>query len=543
LSISVKQMSEAPSHNKPSSTPVEDPKQGTDPAIVNSDRIGNDRQQKDKDEQEAEHELQNSADKNIGAIEVISEDDLDPVCLCASDAVINIILRQREAAMHKLDAALGMVQEDEPQSLSRQYSLSVTGRLLDKHISECLELLETDLAKETANNTRGEQAEHISAEMRIIMEYHIEQALEETNRELQSLTITKIFLEMMIYHEYFASEQSSSVTFVEYIRGLRWSDRSTVGLKKRFEVLLNHMVLSGLSDVPDNTVEYFFRNTSPSNLGGKYSKEGLELPLERWGSLESLLHIRENDRIMSYLVNFILWLTSTYAITEDPTLVTPLLRDIELSAEEQEVLSKIWLGEEQEGITTVEKNMCLVCSKAQTELKADSLVSLSHGESGIGLQPGSSVGWIMKAVRKRPDTSLAGKRDFLEGAEDRIIQVFDKDFYNLYHKYTGEVHPDDHGKHAHDTASSPSEPTMPIPAPRKVYKRHVLLDIEGEDWTDMMQKYGYHPACREQDIQPYRGMEALRFILATEKNGLEWNNEEWFHIPSVERRMAADDGD
>lgn len=543
MSISVKQMSEAPSHNKPSSTPIEDPKQGTDPAIVNSDRIGNDRQQKDKDEQEAEHELQNSADKNIGAIEVISEDDLDPGCLCASDAVINIILRQREAAMHKLDAALGMVQEDEPQSLSRQYSLSVTGRLLDKHISECLELLETDLAKETANNPRGEQAEHISAEMRIIMEYHIEQALEETNRELQSLTITKIFLEMMIYHEYFASEQSSSVTFVEYIRGLRWSDRSTVGLKKRFEVLLNHMVLSGLSDVPDNTVEYFFRNTSPSNLGGKYSKEGLELPLERWGSLESLLHIRENDRIMSYLVNFILWLTSTYAVTEDPTLVTPLLRDIELSAEEQGVLSKIWLGEEQEGITTVEKNMCLVCSKAQTELKADSLVSLSHGESGIGLQPGSSVGWIMKAVRKRPDTSLAGKRDFLEGAEDRIIQVFDKDFYNLYHKYTGEVHPDDHGKHAHDAASSPSEPTMPFPAPRKVYKRHVLLDIEGEDWTDMMQKYGYHPACREQDIQPYRGMEALRFILATEKNGLEWNNEEWFHIPSVERRMAADDGD
>ncbi|MCJ1251605.1 hypothetical protein MMC30_008840 [Trapelia coarctata] len=539
LSISVEQMSLAPSHdqsgftshNKSGFTPRENQKQATDLSTVDSSHIVDHKQKENQDEQAAEHDPQEPADKKIGAIGGVSEDDLDLGCLCASIAVVDVILRMRETAMHEFEEVVERIQGEEPQAHFTQHSMSWIGRLTDEHISERLGLLETDLAEETANNLHGEHSEHISAEMKIIMEYHITEALEETSRELQSILVIKTFLEVMIYHEYLASEQSSSLPFPEYIRELRWSDGSTVGLRKRCEVLLSHMVVSGLCDEPDDRAEYFIRNPLPNNLEGKYLNEGLELPLERWGGLDSLLHIREGDRIMKYLVNFILWVNSTYVVTDDPIRNTPLLCEIELSAEEQKIVEKIVVGEMQEGVVAVEKNMCFLCNKGKTELIN---VVLRPAESSNRLQHEGFVRWILKAVRKWPDASLAGKKEFVEDPEDHIIQVFDSDFYRLYHKYTGEVHPG-----APSTTSSPSASNSQTSGNRKLYKRHVFLDIDGDDWMDMVLKFGYNAGRREQDIQPYRGTEALRFILATQRDGVEWNNDQVFHIPIIDRMMAS----
>ena len=508
------------SHNKPGFTPIECHTQDADISIVDNPTVDK-KQKENQDGGLSEHELRGFEDKKAHDTEAINEDDLDPGCLCASIAVIDIILRERESAMHRVEAFLGKVHKDGPQSLSTQYSMSWIGKSLDRHTTEDLELLETDLAEKAARNPRGEHSEHPDAEMEVIMEYHILKGTLEIFREVQRITIVKELLEMMLYHEYLASEQSSSSTFSEYITELRWSDSSTIGLQKRFENLLNHRAISGHRNKPDNTVGHYFRKTSPTNVGGKYSEEGLEMPLERWGGLESLLHIREEERIMQYLVNSILWLSATYVVTKHPIRSTELLTDIELSAEEREIVEKIWQGEKQEENVTVEQNRCQV-------------------QSSVSLDYGCLALWILKAVRKRPDTSLAGKREFIEDPEDHIIEVSNKDFYRLYHKYIGEAHPDDHGgKKARGLTSSPMDSDTQDPVAKESYKRHVLLDINDEDWADMVQKYRYDAKAREQDFRPFRGVEALQAILGMKKLGIEWDNNNYYHIHTKAR---ADDG-
>ena len=147
-----------------------------------------------------------------------------------------------------------------------------------------------------------------------------------------------------MYHEYLASEQSSFSTFPDHLSELRWSDGPADGLKKRIATISNHMFIAVLLDRADNAGEHFINNTSSRNAEGRLSKEGLELLLDRWGGLESLFQIREHAQVMKYLVNCIIWYSSTYIFSTGPTYFTQLLCDIELNSQERETVEKIWLG-------------------------------------------------------------------------------------------------------------------------------------------------------------------------------------------------------
>lgn len=297
-------------------------------------------------------------------------------------------------------------------------------------------------------------------------------------------------------------------------------------MKERFAVLFKHMVVGG--DPLDEVVKYFLGDPSPKNLERRYSREGLELPLDRWGGLATLLHIREDEIIMDYLVNFIIWYSSSYVMTDDPIYHTRLLRDIRLGAQEREIVERIWLGEKQEGTAEALENACPVCSEFPTEVLDPVPVSLPEVEGHLSVQHESASRWILKAVRKKPDMSLSGKVEFVMDPRERFIEVVDSDFYYLYYKYTGKVHPDD--QEGRGTRMAYRGPT---------YKHHVLIDIQGEDWLDMVEKYEFDSARCEQDWKPYRGNEALRAIMSAKKDGEEWQNEDWFHIGVSEEREGA----
>lgn len=535
IPMDVEHMTLASSDDQPSLTPTHEKNRGTDPSTMNSNPTISGTQKDKQDKQGAEYECSGPVDNKNTVKETITEDDLDLGCLCASDEVIGIMLEKREAAMAKIEAVLRSTEEVNHWPLSKQHAMSWIGEVLDKHIAEHLGLLEADLAEDAVNNPREENAEHFDADMKVIMEYQMSQALEKTRREVQRIMMVKHIVEMLIYHEYLTSKHSLSSTFPEYLMELRWSDEPSAGLKKRLTVLFNHMVVGG--DPLDEIVEYFLGDPSPENPKWRDSRDGLELPLERWGGLATLLHIHENDAIMSYFVNFIIWYSSTYVMTDDPIYHTKLLRDIKLSAQDREIIEKIWLGEKQEGTAEVAENTCLICSNFPTEILDSVPVSLPEFEGHLGLQHGSASHWIVKAVRKKPDMSLPGKMDFVMDPRERLIEVVDSDFYYLYYKYTGKLHPDEH---------RPSGTRMAYRGP--TYKHHVLIDIQGEDWIDMMEKYGFDSARCEQDRKPYRGNEALRAMVSAKKNGEEWQNEDWFGIgtseePREEREQTGTEGE
>lgn len=57
-----------------------------------------------------------------------------------------------------------------------------------------------------------------------------------------------------------------------------------------------------------------------------------------------------------------------------------------------------------------------------------------------------------------------------------------------------------------------------------MYKRHVLLDIDGKDWMEMQGKYGYDPTREEQAVKPPRGNDALRAIVVLGGIGEGWRD-------------------
>lgn len=465
-SMNVGQMTLASSDDQPGLTTTEKQNQGTDPTTVDSNPTFSDKRKGNKDKQAAEHESLGSTDRDTGVKDSITEVDLDLGCLCASDKVVGIILEKREAAMDRIEAVLRSTEEIDHRPLSKQHAMSWIGELLDKHIAEHLDLLEADLAEDAVNNPREENAEHFDAGMKVIMEYQILQALEKIRREVQRIMMVKNILELLVYHEFSTTKHSSPLTFPEYLMKLRWSDGPRAGLKERFAVLFKHMVVGG--DPLDEVAKYFLGDPSPKNIEQKYSREGVELPLDRWGGLATLLHIREDEIIMDYLVNFIIWYSSSYVMTDDPIYHTRLLRDIRLGAQEREIVERIWLGEKQEGTAEALENACPVCSEFPTEVLDPVPVSLPEVEGHLSVQHESASRWILKAVRKKPDMSLSGKMEFVMDPRERFIEVVDSDFYYLYYKYTGKVHSDD--QEGRGTRMAYRGPT---------YKHHVLIDIQG----------------------------------------------------------------
>ena len=139
----------------------------------------------------AEHGLKDSVENKKRVLETFNEGDMDPGCLCASEALLDIIQKKKKDAMSRFEAVLTATEEGEGHSLSKNYAISWIARLLDKNITERLELLEIDLAKDGEDSLCGECEEGIDAETKAIIAYHITEAVEDIRRQVQRITILR----------------------------------------------------------------------------------------------------------------------------------------------------------------------------------------------------------------------------------------------------------------------------------------------------------------------------------------------------------------
>ncbi|MCJ1397183.1 hypothetical protein MMC11_000375 [Xylographa trunciseda] len=365
------------------------------------------------------------ADSDVGRVVERSEDN-DWVCICVSDKVARVAKEARENALADLTKVLHFLVVDETDFPYQKETNPWMVQLLDERLHEAFQdiLDELECLEEVKRlPKRGHFHPHINSGMSNIIRKHIDDIGDFLIAEVRVMMLVKDFLSDMVSHEMGTIAWPPHGTKQETIATVNRHNRTCGGLSQRVLFFMNHVA----QFFPQHTMSQSQkRDLGPSlRIDGIYAQKFVSLPLERWGGLDSLLDIHENDAVMYTLVACIYSFANNkvYANIDEDSMAG--FEDIDLSDDESKIVKGIWLGERtapgRGAYTALELPRCSDCE--------DPLSLRSHGRLAYGGPDDATKEFTVKHIHYSLPTGAL-----------RTIEVDDEDFYRLYRQKNGEAH-------------------------------------------------------------------------------------------------------
>ncbi|MCJ1322491.1 hypothetical protein MMC15_007840 [Xylographa vitiligo] len=391
-------------------------------------------------------------------------DDNDWVCICVSSKVARVAKEAREMVLAHLTKVLGFIVKDETDFPYQKETNPWMIRLFDErllkalqHILDDLECLEEVLTKPK----HGHGHPHINSRMSGIIEEHIHNIGDILVAEVEAVILVKDFLTDMVDHELGTIAWAERNTKHKFIAVVNQHTRQSGGLNLRMIWFLSY--LQRLS--PHEKMSLPKRNVGPGRrIEGHYYQRFVELPLERWGGLESLLDIHEDDAVMNALAYSVYGVAVCGAYLN----VGPAARfgfgRINLSETGARVKLSIWFGERDIAMySSADINFHIVSHHPDLQ-NAQGQVDAT---TPITMQP-----FTIKHICLQP-----------QAHSQLVIETDDKDFFRLYRQYKGDIHPQE--------AAGPGSPALEDSAQKinLVGAGTENLEVNLDDFKAMMETY------------------------------------------------------
>ncbi|MCJ1385878.1 hypothetical protein MMC17_009002 [Xylographa soralifera] len=397
-----------------------------------------------------------------GLIEM-SEDN-DWVCICVSDKVARVAKKAREDVLVNLTKVLGFLVKDETDFPYQKETNPWMVQLFDERLHKAFQRILVDLECLEEVNMKpkhGHGHPHINSRMSKIIKDHIENIGKCLVAEVEAMMLVKDFLADMVDHELGIIASPKRGTNHEFIAAMNRHFKVCGGLNERFLSFLGYLLRLS----PQERMSLPKRNVGPGRrIEGHYYQRFVELPMERWGGLESLLDIHENDAVMNALATSIYRIAVSGAYLNIGSAAAAGFGEVCLSEVVAGVKLRIWLGEEE------------IATYSPADIRTyityhHPVVSFRHRQVEDTLQDVTKT-FTIKHIYHRPETS-----------PQLVIKTDNKDFYRLYRQYMGKIHPEEvDGPYT----PAPQDSAWGI---KLVCVGVESLDVDLDDFKQMMETY------------------------------------------------------
>ena len=261
-------------------------------------------------------------------------DDPNCVCICLSDMVAGVAMKVRENTLKTLTKTPGSLVKNEMKYPYQKETNPWMVRTFDKKLHAALLRLldELECLEEVKSHPkRGYGCVDIPSRMYVTINHSIEDVGSLWIAEIKTLKLVQDFLTDMVAHELkcFLPKHRSDHDSIEAMNSIG----NMYGLSHRIIFFVQHL----MSLFPDASKQYFKKVHASG-------RRHTAIALERWGGLQGLLNIHENDTIMDALVSCIhSFAFSIFYVKEDRDAIAGI-KELHLSEPESTVLKRIWLG-------------------------------------------------------------------------------------------------------------------------------------------------------------------------------------------------------
>ncbi|MCJ1416956.1 hypothetical protein MMC32_003295 [Xylographa parallela] len=272
-------------------------------------------------------------------------EDIDWVCICVSDKVARVAKEAREKYLADLTEVLGFLAKGEREFPYQKETNPWMVQLFDERLREAFQRILDDL-KCLEEVKRKPKHLHINSRMSDIIKERIDDLGESLVTEVEALMLVKDFLTDMVDHELGTTGLSQRGTKHDFIPATKRYRRPSGGLN----VLCLNFVSYLMSLPPQHKMSLPKKNLGPGlRIEGIYYQRFTELPLERWGGLETLLDIHENDAVMNALARSVFRIVASGAYLSIDPATEAEIDEVRLSEVEAAAMLDIWLGERDVG--------------------------------------------------------------------------------------------------------------------------------------------------------------------------------------------------
>ncbi|MCJ1391271.1 hypothetical protein MMC18_004134 [Xylographa bjoerkii] len=368
-------------------------------------------------------------------------EDNDWVCICVSDKVARVAKEARKDTLVKLTSSLGFLAKGETdfpyQKETNPWMVQLFDERLRKSFQRILDGLEC-LEEVKRQPKRGHGHPHINSRMSDIIKEHIEDIGDILVGEIEAMLLVKDFLTDMINQEPGTTAWPWHGTEQESMAAVNRNSRKAGGLSQRVLLFLNHLIRF----FPQDTMSMYARDVSPTlRVEGRYDQKFTDLPFERWGGLETLLDIHENDAVMHALATCIYAFAFNSVYLNIDRGLEAEFDEVHLTETESAIVKGIWLGEE----PARGRNLFFLMPPSTYGGDDRSPESSGHEHAEDTLRCITKLITIKCIYHQR------------RPGDTRTVEVDNEDFYRLYRKYKGRVHPQEKDEPVSPASQDPSQ--------------------------------------------------------------------------------------
>ena len=380
------------------------------------------------DEESCAYSVHTDTGGPIGTVN--TADHKDWGCICVSVEVARIATEAREQILEDLTKVLGFIVDGETDFPYRQESNPWMVKSFDERLGKAFQHIVDDLQcldEATTKPKHGHRHTHINNRISDIIKAHIDNIGLSLVAEVEAMILVNDFLSDMVQHELRTTAWPPRGTTAETIAALNRESRQHGGLNPRLFHSLSYLQ----SMAPRQKMSLPKRDVGPGlRIEGLYSQFSVEHPLGRWGGLDSRLDIHESDAVMDALARSVYGIAVCGAYLGNGPAVRATFGEVRLSDMEARSRLGVWFGEREAAMYF------------STDVEFHIATYHAHGPPSNKLVEHSPPPHIaterftIKHIRHKPDAH-----------SPLVIETNHQDFYRLYQRYRGTIHPEEVSGH------------------------------------------------------------------------------------------------